>query len=115
MSYPLQMPILDLAVAEARVGGDRELLRELAGLFLVEYPRCVAELRAALAAADARRLERAAHGLKGSVANFGARPAVEAALALEQAGRGGQLEGAGELLRALEQVLTALHAELEAL
>ncbi|MFM2124685.1 MAG: hypothetical protein RL328_1136, partial [Acidobacteriota bacterium] len=53
-----------------------------------------------------------AHALKGAVANFGARQAVDTALQLEQLGRAGKLEPAEDLLRALDLVLMALHAEL---
>jgi HPt (histidine-containing phosphotransfer) domain-containing protein len=111
----IPVPVLDRAFAEARVGGDAELLRELAALFLEEYPRLLEAIRAALAAGDARALERAAHGLKGSVANFGAPAAVAAALALEQAGKRGELPGAGERLARLECVLETLRSELAAL
>ena len=58
---------------------------------------------------------RAAHSLKGSVANFGASAAVAAALRLEQMGRAQQLVEAPEALRALEQALSKVCAELTAL
>ena len=63
-----------------------ELLQELAGLFLDECPQRMAEIREAIARRDAAALEQAAHALKGSVANFGARAAIEAAHRLEMAG-----------------------------
>src|SRR5262249_1948141 len=61
---------LDRALALSRVGGDAELLKEIAMLFLEEYPRVLDELRNAIARGDARSVERTAHGLKGSVSNF---------------------------------------------
>ena len=64
--------VLDRALALSRVGGDEDLLREIAGLFLDDYPNLVEKIKQALAANDARGLERASHSLKGSVANFGA-------------------------------------------
>jgi HPt (histidine-containing phosphotransfer) domain-containing protein len=60
-------------------------------------------------------LEHSAHGLKGSVANFGAAAAVEAALMLENMGRTRQLKEATQGLRNLELALSALRPELEAL
>lgn len=96
----------------ARVGGDTELLRELAQLFLEESPRLMAELRLAYEQGDARQVERTAHGLKGSVANFGAKPAVEAAYQIEQLGKAGKLETVAEVLRSLDLALLALHSEL---
>ena len=67
---------LDRQLALSRVGGDHELLSEIAILFLEDGPRAVAQIQQAIEQGDARRLESAAHALKGSVANFGARAAV---------------------------------------
>jgi HPt (histidine-containing phosphotransfer) domain-containing protein len=104
--------VFDREVALARVGGDAGLLKELAELFLEEYPSMLAELRAASAQADAKAIERTAHGLKGSVANFGARTAVEAALRLEQLGREENLAEVERALASLELALAAVHVEL---
>ena len=115
MSRQLQEQVLDLATALARVGGDLELLKEIAALFLDEYPRVLDEIHKALATGDAPMLERAAHGLKGSVANFGARGAVDAAFQLEQLGKAGKLDQAPPALAALERTLACLHADLSAI
>ena len=106
---------LDRQLALSRVGGDVELLREIAVLFLDECPRALLEIHQAVALEDAAKLENAAHSLKGSVANFGASAAVAAALRLEQMGRVQQLVDAPEALRALEQALSVVCAELSAL
>ena len=108
-------PSLDRAVALSRVGGDTELLKEIARLFLDDYPRVLNELRDALARGDAKAVERTAHGLKGSVANFGAAAAVEAACTIEAMGRSQQLAEVGQVIRILELALAALHSELETL
>ena len=107
--------VLDHELAMGRVGGDTELLRELAQLFLEEYPRLIGQLREAQQQGDAKTVERTAHGLKGSVANFGAKPAVDAAYRIEQLGKAGQLAGVPEPLASLEQSLVALHTELSQL
>jgi HPt (histidine-containing phosphotransfer) domain-containing protein len=107
-----QGPILDHEVSLSRVGGDAELLKELAQLFLEEYPRLLAELHLAYEQRDAKRVERMAHGLKGSVATFGAKRAVDAAAQIEQYGRGGKLEPVAEVMHTLDLVLLALHSEL---
>ena len=85
---------LNRALALERVGGDEDLLREIAGLFLQDYPSLICQIQKALAESDARNLERAAHSLKGSVANFGSEAAYQAALDLEQIGRSNKLDGA---------------------
>jgi two-component system sensor histidine kinase/response regulator len=105
----------DRAVALSRVGGDAELLKEIAILFLDDYPKSLTELHEAVHAGDARRLERSAHGLKGSVSNFGARPAVDAAMQLEIMGRAQKMVEVEQVLHTLELALAALRPELESL
>jgi HPt (histidine-containing phosphotransfer) domain-containing protein len=73
------------------------------------------DLSEAVKAGDAKRLERAAHGLKGAVSNFGAVPAVEAALRLETLGRARELANVAQVLQTLELALAELRPELEAL
>ena len=102
----------DRAAALDRVGGDAVLLAEIAKLFLEEYPTQLAAIRAAVAAGNAPELERAAHSLKGSVANFAAPAVVEAARMLEQIAREARLETAGELAAVLEQQLEQLRVPL---
>ena len=114
MSSPTDA-VLDRELALTRVGGDAELLREIAVLFLEDYPQSLAEIREALDRGDAHKIERTAHGLKGSVANFGAANAVSAAKQIENLGRAKQLEEVGAVLVTLELALATLRPELEAL
>jgi two-component system sensor histidine kinase/response regulator len=107
--------VFDRALALSRVGGDVELLKEIAGLFLDDYPKSLNELHQAVESGDARLLERTAHGLKGSVSNFGARPVVDAALQLETMGRAQKLGEVEHVLHTLELALAALRPELESL
>jgi HPt (histidine-containing phosphotransfer) domain-containing protein len=106
---------LDRELALSRVGGDAELLKEIAALFMEDYPNVLAEIQAAAARGDPPGVERAAHGLKGSVANFGAQAAVDAALQIERIGRGGDLSRVSEAINTLARALDALRPELEAL
>jgi two-component system sensor histidine kinase/response regulator len=115
MSAQVPESALDRQLSLSRVGGDMELLREIAVLFVEDCPRALAEIRDAVERGNSAKLENAAHALKGSVANFGARAAVEAALRLEQMGRAGRLGEAAEMLRALERALSAVCAELTTL
>jgi two-component system, sensor histidine kinase and response regulator len=110
--FPSQLARLNSAVALERLGGDEELLREVAQLFLEEYPVLVSELRTAVAAGDAEALQRAAHSLKGSVSNFGADAAHEAAFALEMTGRSREMSQARSRLLALEEALEYIHPAL---
>ena len=108
-------PSLDREVALMRVGGDVELLREIANLFLENYDAWLGEIKSAAARGDALAIEHSAHGLKGSVANFGAQAAVDAALELEQFGRSRDLSQVPSSLAALESALAHLRPELESL
>ena len=107
--------MVDRAAALARVGGDMDLLREIAGVFLDEYSGTLADLRKAIEAADARKVERYAHALKGCISTFGTGPVFETALAIEQQGRSGDLTGISQKLSELDSGLTQMTAELQAL
>lgn len=115
MSLPNPGPAFDHEVALARVGGDPQLLKEIALLFTENYTEWTHSLRAAVNRGDAEALERSAHELKGAVANFGASAAFDAALRLERIGRGRNLADALQVLETLELALAALRPELEAL
>jgi two-component system sensor histidine kinase/response regulator len=106
------VPSFDTAEALSRVEGDRELLAELIDLFLSEVPRVLSEMQHALALRDAQAIERAAHTLRGSVASFSARTAVQAALSVETLARAGDLDGVGSALAALEGELGQLERDL---
>jgi HPt (histidine-containing phosphotransfer) domain-containing protein len=110
-----QLAHLDEELALTRVGGDFELLREVVGLFLDDYPRALEKIRSAVAANDPSGVEHNAHSLKGSVSTFGATDVFESALALEKQGRSGNLAGAVDSLKGLEAALQALRPDLEAL
>jgi HPt (histidine-containing phosphotransfer) domain-containing protein len=97
--------ILNLAAALDRVGGDSELLEEIAKLFLDTAPKLLDQIRQAVADRDAAALARSAHTLKGSVGNFSADAAFEAAFRLEKMGRSGELTGVEEAYAALEEVM----------
>jgi HPt (histidine-containing phosphotransfer) domain-containing protein len=110
-----QLQNLDESIALSRVGGDVELLREVVGLFLEDYPQSLEMIRDAVARGDHSGLERHAHSLKGSVSTFGAQEAFDAALELEKQGRTGDLTSAQDGFNRLEQALAALRPDLEAL
>jgi HPt (histidine-containing phosphotransfer) domain-containing protein len=108
-----QLQQLDESIALTRVGGDAELLCEVIGLFLDDYPHSLEKIREAVAAGDPSGVEQHAHSLKGSVSIFGAKEALEAAFWLEKQGRSGDLTGAADGLKRLEQALASLKPGLE--
>ena len=115
--YNMSQGIMNLnrAVALERVGGDEELLREIAGLFLEDYPSLITKIEQAVASSDALNLERAAHSLKGSIANFGSDTAYQASLDLEQIARSKDLTNMHQAHAHLVEVMTQVCPELEAL
>jgi PAS domain S-box-containing protein len=114
MNQSSQELSFDPDAALKRVDGDRELLREVANLFFEDTPRLLAEVRNAIQRGDGKALERSAHTLKGSVGNFGARTAFEAAFSLEQMGRNGDFARATEVFTQLDRQVTLLIPALEA-
>jgi HPt (histidine-containing phosphotransfer) domain-containing protein len=91
-----------------RVGGSKELLRDLVELFRTECPKQMDEIRRQRAAGDAAGLARAAHSLKGSVAMFAAQRAYEAALRIEKMGRAGDLSDFDEAWQVLQAAIDRL-------
>jgi CheY-like chemotaxis protein len=88
-------PAVDLASALARVEGDRELLGELAQMFLASLPESLEAIRSALASGDLVQASKAAHALKGAAANVSAGEVASAALEIEKAGKAGDAPAAG--------------------
>jgi PAS domain S-box-containing protein len=95
------------------VGGDEDLLREMAGIFLHEYPGLLATLQRALADCDADAFCKAAHRLKGEVGCLGSGPAIAAIAQLEDSVRRQDFTTAAGALHDLEQQLAGLRAALE--
>ena len=105
-------PLLDVDALLASVGGDRELLDELAATFAEEVPGWIATLRTALASGDTDALFRVAHGVNGAVGYFRASGVQRPAADLEAMGRSRNLEGASAALVHLEDGLLKLNTFL---
>jgi HPt (histidine-containing phosphotransfer) domain-containing protein len=91
---------------------DPELLREMSDVFRQTLPAMMAEIQRALREADAERLRKAAHKLRGAAANFGATEVCALAQQLEQAGESSDLKGAESLFPSLTAALEATEAQL---
>jgi len=105
-------PLLDVDDLLVSVGGDRELLDELATTFAEEIPVWIATLRTALAAGDTETLFRVAHGVNGALGYFRASGVQRPAADLEAMGRSRNLEGAPAALGHLEDGLLTLNTFL---
>jgi HPt (histidine-containing phosphotransfer) domain-containing protein len=110
-------PTFDLEAGLKRARGKRALMKQMAGLFLQDLPAVLAELQGAIAAGDARAVERSAHRLRGAAFTVSAEPLAAAAHSLELMGRNGQLGGvhgaAGELQQRAAELATELEAFME--
>src|SRR5262245_50222411 len=92
----------------SRLDGDVELAVQLAEIFNDEYARMLEQLRTAVEAGVADDIRRAAHALKGSLANFVDGGPTATDFELETMGRTGRLEGSSVLFDRLEQQVIAL-------
>jgi HPt (histidine-containing phosphotransfer) domain-containing protein len=83
--------------------GDREKMRELVADFLGDLPSQIHSMRVAVEKGDASELAGAAHFIKGSSGSLGFTAICETAALLETSGKEGRIEGARELIEALER------------
>lgn len=110
-------PILDTAALDnliATVGGDKSFLGELISTFLSDSPQQIAAMKNAAANASADELRRAAHSLKSNAANFGAMNLAQLARELEEMGKRGEMNGAGERIAQIEPEYARVRDALKA-
>ena len=99
--------------AQALVQVDQEVLGIISETFVLQWPLEWDKLQKALAESDWRVVQQSAHTLKGVLALFGARPAVDLAAALEQLA--GRIQGLGVGPGPAQAQCQALRKEVEAL
>ena len=104
--------IFDYPEALARTNGDVELLRELIGLFLEDYPHRLVQIKEAIATSDAEELARAVCDLRTSIGVLGAQTACEILLVLETMGIYNDFQRAGAAWLLLQDRLEELEQEL---
>lgn len=102
-----------LEKALEQVVGDREMLKEVIDIYRQEYPKQLEEIQRAIERKDAEAIRLVAHTIKGAVANFGAKPAFETALALENIGKSKELSNAGNVFNKLTAELKRLDEEFK--
>jgi HPt (histidine-containing phosphotransfer) domain-containing protein len=103
------------AIRELDAGNAAGLFGQVVAIYLEASPALVRQIEMGLSAGDASGVQFAAHTLKSSSANLGARRLAQLCAALEQAARGGALpDGTGraaEIQREFEAVRRALEQE----
>ena len=84
----------DLDAALSKFGGDRDILRELAELYLDAAPELFESLAVSMNSSHSDEIGELAHSIKGAVSNFGAVAIYDAAENLEISARKGDLKTA---------------------
>ncbi|HEB54321.1 MAG TPA: Hpt domain-containing protein [bacterium] len=109
--------ILDQSVLEELLSyaddGDPELLTDLIQMFLDDGPSKVQAVLDGIASGDFEKAERAAHSLKGSSGNLGARHVQEICEQLQHSTRNHELGRSRELAPRLAQDYAAAEAALK--
>jgi histidine phosphotransfer protein HptB len=95
--------LIDADALLERVAGDPDFLATMVDIFVADVPTRLDAIRAGVRQSDPHVVERAAHSLKGALATMAADTAAAEAFRLEQMGRSGSLEGAADILTALER------------
>jgi len=106
---PLAVPF-DYAPAVASM--DAEMIEILTPAFLQHYQSEFRKLSQAISRGEAAEAMRCAHGLRGTLAAFGAEPAERHAAEIESLAGRGELQTSQALLGRLEEELSALVAVL---
>jgi CheY-like chemotaxis protein/HPt (histidine-containing phosphotransfer) domain-containing protein len=114
-SEDTEVPVVDWEAAVNHFEGDIDLLKEIAEMFLEESPILMYQMKEALNRGDNAALERAAHTIKGSVGNFAAKPAFDAALRVEAIGRDSEMRHADDAYNKLEEEIARLKPVLTSL
>ena len=91
---------------------DPELIRRIIKIFLDETPKLLSGIREGIKTKNAALLERAAHSIKGSVANFATNRIIEPVSKMESLGKAGDFENARKDYPLLENELIKLCKEL---
>ena len=109
---PVLDPVYLERLLELQRTSGRSLVPLIVDSFVTEGPRRLERMRGALARGDRQDLVLVAHTLKGGSAQLGALRLASVSRELEESGREGRLEVAGEILDRLERELEAASAAL---
>lgn len=105
--------VMNLHEAMQRLGGDEELLRELAEMFFEDAGALLGIIREGHAdTTKSQEVRRAAHSLKGLSSNFGAQRTMTAAFAVEKLAEASRLPELPPAVEELEREVARLNAGL---
>jgi PAS domain S-box-containing protein len=104
--------VFDLDKAVQRCFGKYAIFQDMVRCLFDEADPLLERMRTALADGNAVELRSAAHRLKGTVGYLGAAPATDAVKRVEHLGIDGELAGAAEAIRQIEEQLAILKQAL---
>ena len=96
------------------IGGEKAALAELIESFLDEAPKLLARLKEASDNSDPESFRRAAHTMKSSARDFGAKNLAELCRDLEDRGMSGHMEGVSALVAGVDGEFQKAEAALQA-
>jgi HPt (histidine-containing phosphotransfer) domain-containing protein len=105
---------VNLADLLARVENDRELMRELIGIFKEDFPYLMQSLQESVVRQDMKNVQDTSHALKGMLSGLSVMQAAATASRLEQMAREGNMPGLTDALALLESQVAQLFPELDA-
>ncbi len=106
--------MIDWQRASQGVGGDQELLKEVAQAFLEDVPKLLESAWEACRDDRANDLQRLAHSLKGSFLFLGTQPVIEVAESIELAATAGQAADLQSRLAELQDMTEHVCSEINA-
>lgn len=112
---PIDKTVLE-SLKSLQEEGEPDIVKELIELYLEDSKLQLSSIRAGIIEKNYQNLRVAAHTLKGSCQNFGAKKLGAICFEIEEKARSGSIEGANEILGRLElefdKVQKALELEL---
>jgi CheY-like chemotaxis protein/HPt (histidine-containing phosphotransfer) domain-containing protein len=97
---------------ELEASGNPDLLRRLIDLYLHDAPELMKKIRKGLDAGDTKSIGEAAHTLKSTSANLGARELASVCAALQDVSRSGSCEQAAPLVAQIEPLYARVASAL---
>ena len=98
----------------ARVDNDRDLLAELFELFQEDFPRLRSAINGAVDSGNLPQVEKAAHSLKGMLANLSIKQGTELAANIEAVARAGDMLQIRQAVAAFDREAAGFSAALDA-
>ena len=110
-SSPVDTSALDV-IRDMQDEDDPDMLSDIIGLYFKGADDMLDTLQQAIAGKDAEAMRIAAHTLKSSSANMGARQLADLCREMEELGRAGSLDGSVDLLAGINREYQAVRAVL---